>query len=86
MKKSNNQKDLLKLEFDTYLNSEKEAQKATDKFWEYVDFDSEKAQNYLDRAELIHEKMEKQVKIACEAFKMEFNDFIEQLNNYSENK
>ena len=78
---------LLKLEFQTYLATEKELESVGDDLMLANDIGNVSESYRLNkRYDLLEAKLKNQVNTALEAFSLDFEEYIEKLNNYSESK
>ena len=78
---------LLKTEFDSYLEIEKRLNAACEDWQLAEDLEDDVEVSRLGRfIDILEKQLQRQVNIACVAFKMSVDDFIDQLNTYSETK
>ena len=75
---------LLKLEFRAYLDKEKALNKEQEQYLLYLDIDEEIAAKHSERFDLIEAELQKQLNIACEAFKMTVTEFLDDLRAFEE--
>lgn len=79
--------DLLKTEFDSYLETEKRLNSACEDWQLAVDLEDDVEVSRLGRfIDILEKQMHKQVVIAAQAYKMSEMEFIGRLNEYSETK
>ena len=79
--------DLLNTEFESYLQTEKRLNAACEDWQLAVDLEDDVEVSRLGRfIDILEKQLQRQVNIACVAFKMSVDEFIGQLNTYSETK